>query len=445
MGALETLYTLVYGKTPDSGGGADLLGAPDRLKMYAIQKLLQGNQAISDYHDWMNDLDIEARGREGKSFDEDYLDEDTRKRIAYARQKMAERKAASVAGAEKSGEVAQKRGGSPYRSAEVIPDSIARPSFDQIPVGGRKPTESPSDGFSDTDFGSLMRRYVSDAERDYGWEEQAAEDLRLSREPKIEVPGGYDSLQLIARQAIAKGRGGGELVFGDPDAEQHYLMGGRKAEWPYEVSRQYPDTAGVSVPGGTFSQMGRTLTGGDSPEDLRRYADEVRRNQTAIKIATIEASAPAKYRSPATNEYLKMLYEQKADEERAGVDAMQAAAAIRNADANITQSNAYAEYYGGRNAAETEQESIKALADIEIEKIKTKGDLLEQFGDLLATLGGDPLKGGNPQLYVQVLKTVGMAATPQQAYDDVIKLLGGVPSGAGKEKDILDVAMRGLE
>lgn len=306
----------------------------------------------------------------------------------YAKSKLM-----GIKAAEKSGEVVQERGGSSYKAAEYVPDSIARPSFDQIPVGGRKPTEAPSDGFSDTDFGSLMRRYVADELR-YPEEEAA----RRASSVQISVPG----------------------------REIPYDVGpGSYYSEPWLQAQKIVEQAGGKPGGGTLSVMGGNLAGGDTTESLRRYADEFKRNQTAIKIATIEASAPAKYRSPATNQYLDMLYKQKADEERAEVDAMQAAAAIRNADANVTQSEAYAQYYGGRNAAETEQESIKALADIEIEKIKTKGDLMVQFKDLLATLGGDPVKGGNPQLYVQVLKAIGMAPTPQQAYEDVLKLIGG--------------------
>ena len=57
MGALETLYALVYGRNK-GGGESDLLGAPSRLQLYALQKLLQGGNAYGDIVDYTNEEDV---------------------------------------------------------------------------------------------------------------------------------------------------------------------------------------------------------------------------------------------------------------------------------------------------------------------------------------------------------------------------------------------------
>lgn len=358
MGALETLHAIIYGSDPSQPGGK-LREAPNRLQMYALEKLMRGANAVGDYHDWMNDLDAKARAREAPSFDESYMEPEDREKIEYWRKKYRETTGkelnipatttavsggpasggitppTDVVAAEKKGETAGDRAISAYKAAEKT-------------------------GGDYSDFSSFMSDYVRRAERDTA----AEETERRTGSVNIDIPGGYEGMQRIAQQALLRGSDGGGLTFGDPDAREHWIMGGRGAEWPYEVGRS-TRPVGKSVPGGSFS-VGGGVTGGDTESDRLAYVDNYRNTEVDRQIGLIEQAFPAAYRPPALDARLQSLYQARAQRDAEATDRARLPIEALKAEADYTQAGGMNEYY--RNYGPTQ---IR-VAELGLEEAQTR-------------------------------------------------------------------------
>jgi hypothetical protein len=292
MGALETLYALIYGSSPE-GRESDLLEAPNRLKLYALQKLLQGSNAYGDIVDSNADWGIDREVRlSGELPFEGRQNKKRQTRAEYARQKLEELKAkeasisapspskggpasggvippTDVVAAEKTGETAGDRAISAYKAADKI-------------------------GGDYTDFSSFMADYVRRAERD-----TAAENAYREANPsvKIYIPGGYEGLQRIRQQA------------------------------------------GGTPGGGTFSVAGG-VTGGDTEEDTRAYVDNYRNTEVDRQIGLIERAFPAANRPPALDARLQDLYTARANRDQSLAETGRTAVLGRQAEAQMLGSEA---------------------------------------------------------------------------------------------------------
>lgn len=308
MGALETLYQIVYGTSPGESGG-NPLEAENRLKLYAIEKLLQSGNVLSDYHDSINDDDLMRRARENPSFDEKYLSPEKREAINYWRREF------------------KKNNISPTRNTiipEFLEDAVSNssPGRTQLGVGPGTSTTAPevasavgaggasssstiknqTSGFNPQEWDKAISSVMN-------WEDQYNAEQEAERAANavvdIGVPGGDAGRARIIQQA-----------------------GGRPGS-------------------GSFSQMGSTITGGDSPEDLRRFVDEDKANSINRQIELIENMGPPQYRSQQVQDRLNTLYQAQAERDATSVNRERLGADYINAEANMLQAegmyNSYTE------------------------------------------------------------------------------------------------------
>jgi hypothetical protein len=312
MGALQTLYAIVYGSRPGEESGK-LREAPNRLQMYALEKLMRGVNAVGDYHDWMNDLDAQSRARESPSFDEAYMTPEDRERIEYFRKKYRETTGkelnipatttavsggpasggiappTDVAAAEKKGETAGDRAISAYKAADKTSGDY-------------------------TDFSSFMADYVRRAERDTA----AADEERRNSSVSIGVQG----------------------------REIPYDLGpGSYYSAPWDQAQKIVQQAGGTPGGGSFSAMESTVRGGDTEEDMRRYVDEYEFKAVDRQIDLIERAFPAANRPPALDEKLKDLYVSRSNRDTQATARQRLPIDQQNADTEQLAAEGLAEYH----------------------------------------------------------------------------------------------------
>lgn len=200
--------------------------------------------------------------------------------------------------------------GGPASGGESVPPSIDRAEAvgQTVSDTGASPYQEAkrSDGFSNTSFGELARKYVADAEL-----AEREEADRVANSVKIDIPGGNEGLQRIRQQA------------------------------------------GGTPGGGTFS-VGGGVTGGDTEEDMRAYVDRYRNTEVDRQIGLIEQAFPAANRPPALDARLQTLYEARANRDQQETARQRLPIDAYNADTERLAAEGLSEYH--RNYGPTQIE-----------------------------------------------------------------------------------------